>query len=398
MPGKLRPMGDQDDLLALGKKPYPLPNGVQGQSADARIHLVEEQGRQLVFALKPHQGKKKPGELSARSDLVQRLRRLPRVGHPEHSGTVFSDPGGDLRRGELELHAYVGRKSKTVKLTLQIFLDLSCGFAPGPVQRRHGCGQPGLEFVFLFAQPLQVQIGDIQKGEVLFDLFLEMNDLGQSAVQLAPELRKLPEPRLDALEIFPGILPRPPFPENSAEVLQGCPHILERSGPDPELLVKLLQRTEQSLQFHEPLQQTGFLVIEHRPRLLQIGPGLSVFADPFLAGEKFVFLAHPGGDLVDLSALIFQKLPSSLQFFAALPDGVHLLLDFPKRIQGPVPLLQKCGVWEESVQDPGVKGRPEQALLGVLAGVHEQGGGQLPDPLLGAQPVVDKEPAPAGFR
>ena len=114
-------------------------------------------------------------------------------------------------------------------------------------------------------------------------------------------------------------------------------------------------------------------------------------------GEQLLFLAGARIHLADLGQLKFQKFApvlqsghASLHLGLARQNGLQSLAGFALDDQDP-------RVRQKGVQNFDVVLRREQALLSVLAGVHQKTGPQFGQALLGAHVVVDEKAAAACF-
>ena len=200
-PGQLGPVGDEDDLLARGQETDALGDLDERPAADARVDLVEEQGRQAFPGAQADHGQQEARKLAARGDAVQGLWVQAGVGHPQEAGPQLVDAGVNRLGAELHQDTQVLGKTQLLQLAFEIPGQIpGRGFAGG-IERCRGFAQvrggPGLFLV----QTLQFEPALVQKGQILLDFGAQGHDGIEGALQFALQLLQLPQAFLDLLGV-----------------------------------------------------------------------------------------------------------------------------------------------------------------------------------------------------
>ena len=100
--GHLGQMGHTDHLAVFCHLLELAPNFLSCPARDAGVHLIEDQGANLIFAGHDiFDGQHYPGNLAARGDFRQRLRRLPGVGGNQQLQIVLPHGSKDVYKRQL---------------------------------------------------------------------------------------------------------------------------------------------------------------------------------------------------------------------------------------------------------------------------------------------------------
>ena len=218
--GNLGPVGDEDHLTHGGQIFKSVRKAVQGQAAHAGVDFIEDEGGILGGGHNAGESQQETGELAARSDAVQGLRRLTGVGSPENADLfvhyAWPELGADIFGNDP--HAF--GKAEASKL---IFQFSGKGFT--------GCAAFGSEFfgygfkfrgegidimVYLF----DIERARVEKVNLLLDFRPEGQDLGMGAVHPALQLGELEEPLFHGVEVCRHVVRNRGMPERSRKVVQ----------------------------------------------------------------------------------------------------------------------------------------------------------------------------------
>lgn len=391
-PGQLGPVGDEDDLLALGQGPDAIGHLHQGLTADPGIDLVKEQSRKLLPGPQADHSQQETGQLPARGDAVQGLRVQAGIGQPQKPGPQLLDSGVDGQGSEIHQHPHVVRKTQVDQFLLEIPGQARGRLPSGRVQSLRGLPQDRGGQGFVLFQTFQLQSALIQKGQVLLDFRTQGDDGIQGTLQFALELLQVPQPLFHTFRIELLGLTRDRGPQVAQHLGQAVPEPPHLLGMNAEMLAGIAQTGQKPLQGGQGVLQTGL------PKQKPLGlyrPLANPFSLPGTLAQPEKLLLFPGAGihLADLGQLEFQE-------FTALQETGHAALDLVPAgqdalhpVAGRALLGQDPGIGQKGVEDLDMVLRGQQPLLPVLAGVQQEAGPQFGQAFLGAQIVVDEKAA-----
>ena len=391
----LRPVGDEQHLSSACQKIQPFGQMVQGHAANTAVHLVEDKGRVAGRVHHTCQCQQKARELAARSNVVQRLGRLARVRGPENAHRLVLHALPKLLRTKIRNDAHVLVETKTFQLALKRpGKNLARGVAYGTYPFHHILKLFD-KLSLLALQVLDVQLAHVEKGNLLLNLVLEVQDFRQGSAQLALQFRYLVEPCLHLFYVLWQIVRPWRMAQGRGQLLQLLVERGERLRTRSKIRIELCHVFHKPEQIAKAVQKATprARAVEHPECRVVLPCGLLQPARPLPYLLKLLFLARFRIHLVYLGLLHLQKIAHLKKPCPPFLYGAPLCKQIRKPVCEPVALVQQILPLHGLLHERVLESCLQELLLAVLACVGNELFAQKLRIPLRLQGTVDCKPA-----
>ena len=391
--GNLGPVCDEDHLTHGGQIFKSVRKAVQGQAAHAGVDFIEDEGGILGGGHNAGESQQETGELAARSDAVQGLRRLTGVGSPENADLFVHYAGPELGADIFGNDPHAFGKAETSELIFQFPGEGFAGCAAfGPEFFGYGFKFRG-EGIDIVVYLFDIERARVEKVNLLLDFRPEGQDLGKSAVHPALQLGELEEPLFHGVEVCRHVVRNRGMPERSRKVVQFLDEAVHGFRAGSEARVAFRHAFEQAVKAGRHVQEARRIAIsiEHvQGRLVVLACLFGAAGAHVLELDVLVFLRF---DLVDLLLPQFKQITHfdelrlpGLDFFPFSELLFKLCLQA-------VALLQKFRFPDDLLHELILEGGLKELLLAVLARVGDELFPEFLRVFLGLHLIVDVKTA-----